>query len=211
MKQFTRRTILAAAPGALAFGAPSWPLGRRAPRRIMARASPTPRSRSATPVPIAARPRPTARSPKSQAAYLEDDQRSGRHKRAQDQLHLLRRCLYAAEDRRNGAQARRAGSGPVDRQPARHPDQQRDLALHEPAQGAAAVRRHRRHQMGRPEGPSLDDRLAAELSERRPHLCLLHPQGKAGRQDRRALPERRFRQGLSEGGHRRARRQGRRR
>ena len=49
------------------------------------------------------------------------------------------------------------------RQPARHPDQQRDLALHEREEGAAIVRQHRRHQMGRPERPSLDHRLFQQL------------------------------------------------
>ena len=92
---------------------------------------------------------------------------------------------------------------------ARHPDQQRDLALHEREEGAAVVRQHRRHQMGRPEGPSLDDGLFRQLPGRGAHLCRLHPEGQARRQDRRALSERRFRQGLSEGAARRARRQGR--
>ena len=47
--------------------------------------------------------------------------------------------------------------------PARDPNQQRGLALHEPEEGAAIVRRYRRHKMGRPEGPPLDDGLFRQL------------------------------------------------
>ena len=47
-----------------------------------------------------------------------------------------------------------------------------------------------------PEELSLDDGLAAQLPDRGAHLWPLHPQEPAERQDRRALPERRFRQGL---------------
>ena len=209
MKQLTRRTILAAAP-ALALGAPF--LAAR-PARAAKKYGPgvtDTEIKIGNTGPYSGPASSYGTVPKSQAAYLQDDQRPRRHQRAQDQLHLLRRWLYAAQDRRDGAQTGRAGQRPPGRQSARHPDQQRDLALHEPEEGAAAVRRHRRHQMGRPKGPSVDDRLAAELSERRPHLCRLHPEREARRQDRRALSERRFRQGLPEGPDRRARCQGRR-
>ena len=170
----TRRTILAAAPApALALAAsPARAQKNTAP------ASPTPRSRSATPCPIAARPRPTARSARPRPPIFKMINDRGRHQRPQDQLHLLRRRLHAAEDRRAGAQAGRAGRGAARVQPARHADQHRDPPIHEPEEGAAAVRRHRRHQMGRPEGLSLDDGLAAQLPERRPHLRHLHPQEK---------------------------------
>ena len=75
-------------------------------------------------------------------------------------------------------------------------------------EGAAAVRRHRRHQVERPEGIPLDHGLAAQLPERIHHLCQVHPEEPSRRQDRRALSERRLRQGLSEGIQGRARRQG---
>ena len=82
---------------------------------------------------------------------------------------------------------------------ARHPDQLGDPAISEPEEGAAAVRRHRRDQMERPEALSVDDGLAAQLPERGACLCRLHPRAPAQRENRRALSERRFRQGLSEG------------
>ncbi len=139
---------------------------------------------------------------------FQDDQRAGRHQRTQDQFHFLRRRLLAAEDGRDDAQAGGGGPGSVYRRRGRDADQQRDLALHEREQGAATVPVHRRHQMERPEGPSLDHGLSGELPDRGAHLCGLHPQAQARRQDRRALSERRFRQGLSEGADRRPRRQG---
>ena len=52
-------------------------------------------------------------------------------------------------------------------QTARHAVQHRDPEVHELEEGAAAVRRDRRHQVGRPEGLPLDHGLAAQLPERR--------------------------------------------
>ena len=69
--------------------------------------------------------------------------------------------------------------------------------------------RDRRRQMERPQALSLDHRVAAELSHRSAHLCPLHPQELAERQDRCALSERRFRQGLFDRPARRSRRQSR--
>ena len=83
-----------------------------------------------------------------------------------------------------------------------------DPEIPELEEGAAAVRRHRRHQVERSEELPLDHGLAAQLPERNPDLREVHPQGKAERQDRRALSERRLRQGLPEGPEGRARRQG---
>jgi branched-chain amino acid transport system substrate-binding protein len=50
--------------------------------------------------------------------------------------------------------------------------------------------------------------MAAQLSERSAHLRKIPDEGKAERQGRRALPERRFRQGLPQGPEGRLRRQG---
>ena len=75
-------------------------------------------------------------------------------------------------------------------------------------EGAATVRRHRRHQVERSEELPVDDGLAAQLPERNPDLREVHSEEQAERQDRRALSERRLRQGLSEGLQGRARRQG---
>ena len=58
------------------------------------------------------------------------------------------------------------------------------------------------------EGLPLDHGLAAELPERSADLCKVSAEGKAGRQDRDPLSERRFRQGLPQGHQGRLRRQG---
>ena len=59
-----------------------------------------------------------------------------------------------------------------------------------------------------PKAVSLDHGLAAQLPNRGAHLRPLHPQERAERQDRRALSERRFRQGLPDRPAARAGRQG---
>jgi hypothetical protein len=51
-------------------------------------------------------------------------------------------------------------------QRARHAAEFRDSQIHECEKGAAAVRRHRRHQVERSQGISVDHGLAAELPER---------------------------------------------
>src|SRR6266481_5968838 len=63
-------------------------------------------------------------------------------------------------------------------------------------------------EVGRPRAFPVDDRLSAQLPERGPDLCQLHSRETSRRQDRRAVSERRLRQGLREGPQRRARRQG---
>ena len=50
---------------------------------------------------------------------------------------------------------------------------------HERQEGAAAVRRHRCHQVERPQGTSLDDGLAAQLPERSADLRKIPDEGKA--------------------------------
>ena len=50
-----------------------------------------------------------------------------------------------------------------------------DPEIHERQEGAAALRRDRRHQMGRSEELPLDHGLPAQLPERRPHLRQVHP------------------------------------
>ena len=72
-----------------------------------------------------------------------------------------------AEGRRAGAQAGRERRGAGGLQAARHAVQHRDPEIPERQEGAAAVRRHRRHQVERSEAFSLDHGLAAQLSERR--------------------------------------------
>ena len=69
--------------------------------------------------------------------------------------------------------------------------------LPERKQGAAIVRRQRRRPMERSQALSLDDGLVTQLPHRGAHLCALHSEEPAGRQNRGALSERRFRQGLS--------------
>ncbi len=79
-------------------------------------------------------------------------------------------------------------------QTARHAVEHGDPEIHERQEGAAALRRDRRHQVGRPEGLPLDHGLAADLPEPRAriyakYLLEKHPE----RQDRHPLPERRLR------------------
>ena len=54
-------------------------------------------------------------------------------------------------------------------------------------EGPAALPRHRRQQVERSEGFSMDHGLAAELPRRSPHLCKIHPEDKAQRQGRGVL------------------------
>ena len=76
-------------------------------------------------------------------------------------------------------------------------------------EGAATVRRDRRHQIRRSAEFSVDHGLATQLPERRPHLRRLHPEELSERQDRSPVAERRRRQGPDEGRARRSWRQGR--
>src|ERR1043166_2924605 len=65
-----------------------------------------------------------------------------------------------------------------------------DPEIHECQEGAADLRRDRRHQMGRPEELPLDHGLPAELPERRAHLRQVHPAASSLRQDRGPVPDR---------------------
>ena len=65
-------------------------------------------------------------------------------------------------------------------------------------QDSSTVRRHRRRHVQRPEAVFLDHGLPAELPDRGQDLRQAHLEDQARRQDRRALPERRLRQGLSD-------------
>ena len=73
------------------------------------------------------------------------------------------------------------------------PSNTRDPEISELQEGAAAVRRHRRDQVERAEGLPLDHGLAAQLPERSAHLRQVPVEGKAGRQDRDHVSERRLR------------------
>ena len=66
----------------------------------------------------------------------------------------------------------------------------------------------RRRQMERSEELSVDHGLAAQLPDRGPHLCRLHPEELSRQDHRGALSERRFRQGLCDRPARRPRRPG---
>ena len=76
-------------------------------------------------------------------------QRTGRRQRAEDRVPLLRRRLRPRADRAADAEARRAGQGLRNLQLGRHREQ-RDPALPEPTQGAAALRRRRLPGSSRP-------------------------------------------------------------
>ena len=121
---------------------------------------------------------------KTEAGLLQEDQRRRRHQRPQDQFHHLRRRLQPAQDGRAGAQAGRERRGALRVQSARHAVEFGDPEISERQEGAAAVRRHRRHQMERSEEFPVDHGLAAQLPERGADLRQVPAQGKAGRQDR---------------------------
>ena len=107
-----------------------------------------------------------------------------------------------------GPQAGRIRRGAFDLQSAGHAEQQRDPEIHEFQEGAAGLRVERRRQMERSEELPVDHRLATELPGRSAHLCHLHPEELSRQDDRRALSERRFRQGLRHRASRRTRRPG---
>ena len=127
---------------------------------------------------------------------FQDDQRRRRGEWPQDHLHLLRRRLQPAEDRGDGAPAGGARRSGADVQSAGHGDEHGHLQIPEPEGRAASVRVHRGGQMGRLQGTSVDDDVVAELPGGGAGLCQIHQPDEAGRQDRAAVSERRFRQGL---------------
>ena len=106
--------------------------------------------------------------PKALNGVLQEAQRGRRRQRPQGRLHHLRRRLRAAARAGQRQAAGRAGQGLRALQPARHGEQRRHAGLPEPAQGAAAVRRHRRHGLfGSDSGQvPVHDRLAARRTDR---------------------------------------------
>ncbi len=139
---------------------------------------------------------------------FQEDQRRGRHQRAQDQLHQPRRRLQPAESGRRCAAPGRAGPSAAHLGPLGHAVQFGDPEVHEREKGAAAARLYRRQQVERPDAFSLDHGLAAQLPGRGQDLRGAHSENQAGCENRRALPERRLRQGLPGGFRKRAGRQG---
>ena len=75
-------------------------------------------------------------------------------------------------------------------------DQFGDRAIHQPEEGAASVPRHRRGQMGRLQGASVDHRLAAKLRDGVAGLCQVYSGAEAQCEDRYPVSERRFRERL---------------
>ena len=134
---------------------------------------------------------------KAHRGLLEERQRGRRHQRPQGQLHHPRRRLQPAQDGRGACaswSSRTRCCCPV--QHARHADQHGDPQVHEPEEGAAALRRDRRVEVGQAQGLPVDDGLPARLPHRGRDLRQAHPGQRQGRQDRRPDAERRLRQGL---------------
>ena len=128
-----------------------------------------------------------------------DDQRSGRRERAQDHHDLARRRFQPAQDGRADAPAGRAGPG-AGRSPARsaratNAAVQKYLNTKKVPQLFLATGASRWND---PEELPLHHDADADLSGRGAHLRRLHAEGGEGSQGRRALPERRFRQGFPE-------------
>ena len=86
------------------------------------------------------------------------------------------------------------------------PGNYRDSEIHERQEGAADLRLDRCCEMERSEEFPVDHGLAAELPDRGPHLREVHSAELSRQDHRRALPERRFRQGLCDRTARRSRR-----
>ena len=130
---------------------------------------------------------------KAARSLFRQDQRRRRHQWPQDQVHLPRRRLLAAEDGRADPQAGRAGRSADDVRLARNRHQQRRASLPQRQESSAAVRAERRDQMGRPEEFPMDHAGHGGLRIRRRGLRQIHSADQAGRQNRHPLAERRFR------------------
>ena len=124
------------------------------------------------------------------------DQRAGRRWRPADQVHLLRRRLQSREDRRAGAAPDRKRQCRLPVQHARHRAELGGGKVHQRPEGAAFVPVGERRQMGRLPDLSLDHGLCAERAYRGADLRQVRAEPEGGRKIRRALPERRSRQGF---------------
>ena len=109
-----------------------------------------------------------------------------------------RRRLQPAQDGRAGPPAGRGREGRLPVQYARHRAEPRDPAISQRQQGPTAFCGHRREPVRRPGALSLDDRLQSQLPDRGARLRQAYSRRPSRRQNRRAVPERRFRQGLSD-------------
>ena len=180
MRRISRRSILAAAPGALALAAPFLSIR---PARAAKQYGP---GVSDTEIKIGntgfySGPASSYGTiGKAESAYFRMLNDQGGVNGRKINFISYDDAYSPAEDGRADPPAGRRGRCIADAEPARYADQQRDLALPEPEEGAAAVRCDRRHQMGRPETLPMDDRLAAQLPERGARLCGLHPGAQAG-------------------------------
>ena len=136
---------------------------------------------------------------KRETAYFKMINEQGGINGRKINLHQPRRRLQPAQDRRADPPPRRAGAGRLHLQQPRHAVQLGDPALSQRRTKCRSSSSPPAPAMfGDPEALSLDDRLAAELPDRGAHFRQAYSPDQAGRQDRRALPERRFRQGLSD-------------
>ena len=130
---------------------------------------------------------------------LQEGQRRGRHQRPQDQLHHLRRRLLAAQDRRDGAQARRGRPGRAPVPDPGHPAQQRDPQVHATSRRCRTCSWPPAPPSGTTPRTSLDDGLPAQLPDGGPGLRGGRAQEAPEREGRHPVPERRLREGLPQG------------
>ena len=148
------------AAGALAL------VGQRRPRRRRSttRAPPTPRSRSARPCPTAARRRPTARSARRIGAYFKMINEQGGINGRKINFIILDDGYSPPKTVEMVRKLVEQDEVLLVFQTLGTPSQHGDPQVHEREEGAAAVRRHRRDQVGRPEELPVDDGLAARTT-----------------------------------------------
>ena len=133
------------------------------------------------------------------AGLFQCRQREGRHQQAQDQVHHARQRVQPAQGARSLAQAGRGGQRAGRGRHRRHADQLGDPALSQRQEGAAAPDLGGRQQVQRSQAVSLDGAVLSLVRDRGDRLRPLCAEGAEDAQDRRALPERRLRQGLPQG------------
>ena len=159
------------------------------------RASPRPRSRSANQCPIAARPRPR-RHRQGRRGLFQDDQRQGRGQRPQDQVHSLDDGYSPPKTvEQSAGWSSRTRWRSCSTRSARRPTPRSSNTCNDKKVPQLFVATRRRPS-GATTSTSRGRWAGSRATDRGADLRQAHPAREAEREDRDALPERRFRQGL---------------